>query len=217
MSEHDVPLGLGDSSESGVSPAASRLFYSVNTYQFEAVRTRSATYRPDLLSLNWLEHVLSNTAQLGRDARRLKKAAFGGVEDTDRPGGSVGFAHASRCGLDRLSPHTLHSMLGLINEIGEMAEMIHAVLLGEREFDLVNWKEEKGDAAWFLFCDCDAIGVSASEILRANIAKLAARYPDKFDPTKLDDAGRDKAAENRALEGRTDFRDGEDDPAENAT
>lgn len=197
-------------------------YSAADAYHSDAIRTRSTTYRPDLLSLNWLEHTLSNAAQLGRDARRLKKAAFGGVEDPDRPGGSKGFAHPSQCDPTRVSPHILHSMLGLINEVGEMAEMIHAVLSGKKPFDAINWIEEKGDAAWFLFCDCDETGLTVSEIMRRNIAKLRARFPHKFEAAKLDDAGRDKAAETAALTGTIvlDSLGGipaEDDPAEHAS
>lgn len=194
MSEHDCPFGVVPGHVSGNPHRAD--YADADTYQSDAIRTRSATYAPELASHNWLEHTLSNAATLGRDARRLKKAVFGGVPDPDRPGGSEFYIDFDP---RRVSPQVLHSMLGLINEVGEMAEMIHAVLCGTKPFDPVNWKEEKGDAAWFLFCDCDETGIRASDILRSNIAKLRARYPAKFDAAKLDDAGRDKAAETAAL------------------
>lgn len=218
-----------------ITAAQREPFSDADAYHRDAIRTRSTTYCPELLSLNWLEQTLSNAAALGRDARRLKKAAFGGVPDEERPGGSSFYMDFNP---QRVSPQVLHSMLGIINEAGEMAEMIHAVLSGAKPFDALNWKEEKGDAAWFLFCDCDETGMSAADILRSNIAKLRARFPHKFDAAKLDDAGRDKAAETAALEGRpvhgavpvsaTDaprigdampnaFRDGDGDPAEHAS
>lgn len=221
MSEHDVPFGTGHSAPSTFTPPPAPLPYAAaDAYYTDAIRTRSTTYCPDLLSLNWLEQTLSNAAQLGRDARRLKKAAFGGVPDPDRPGGS---SLAMNFDPNRVSPQVLHSMLGLINEVGEMAEMIHAVLSGEKPFDAINWTEEKGDAAWFLFCDCDETGLPVSEIMRRNIAKLRARFPDKFDAAKLDDAGRDKAAEIAALSGGVVVLDSlggmpdVDDPAEHAS
>lgn len=224
MSEHDVPFG-GDVPGHVTGNPHRRVYPDADTYQTDAIRSRSTIYTPELLSLNWLEHTLANAAQLGRDARRLKKSAFGGVADPERPGGS---SHSMDFRPDRVGPQVLHSMLGLINEVGEMAEMIHRVLSGQQPFDSVNWKEEKGDAAWFLFCDCDETGIPASDILASNIAKLRARYPAAFEPSKLDDAGRDKAVETAALTGEKIvldslgampdiFRDGDGDPAEHAS
>lgn len=251
MSEHDIPLGVGDGHDTqhpdvhhvdvthvrsedlpgvmaelrelarrhgvAVVTATQRQPYAdTDAYQRDAIRTRSTTYTPELLSINWLEQTLANAAQLGKDARRLKKAAFGGVADTERPGGSSYYTDFNP---RRVSPQVLHSMLGLINEVGEMAEMIHAVMNGEKPFDQLNWIEEKGDAAWFVFCDCDEIGVEASDVLRRNIAKLRARFPGKFDVAKLDDAGRDKTAETAALKGDDApmYANPADDPAEHAS
>lgn len=183
---------------------SSSLYAGIDLYQKAAIRTRSSIYTPNLMSLNHLEHMMANAIAIGRIARRLKRAAFGGKTDgewTETPTPYPG------CDPSRLPPQVLHSLLGILNEAGELAEMLHGVLCDGKPFDKTNYIEEKGDTAWFLFCDCDEVGIPASVILERNLAKLAARYPEMFDPSKLDDEGRDKAAETAAIEGVTSTAD----------
>jgi NTP pyrophosphatase (non-canonical NTP hydrolase) len=176
-------------------------YAGADAYHKDAIRTRSDKWHPELVSKNWLEGTLANAQATGNWAKRLKKAAFGGVADSEFSGSDNVYGAATTYDLSRVPPHVLHSVLGLINEVGEMAEMLRATLSGEKPFDAANYVEEKGDAAWFLFCDCDVAGVSVGGIMRSNIRKLRARYPDKFDAAQFDDKRRDKTAEYAAMYG----------------
>ena len=42
--------------------------------------------------------------------------------------------------------------------------------------------KELGDAAWYLAVSADALGYPLERVLRMNLDKLRARYPDGFDP-----------------------------------
>ena len=74
----------------------------------------------------------------------------------------------------------IHSALGLASEAGEIMEAIDKYLSGEA-LDFDNLKEEMGDAHWYLALGINALPTATpTSILAANIAKLRARYPDKF-------------------------------------
>jgi uncharacterized protein YabN with tetrapyrrole methylase and pyrophosphatase domain len=55
----------------------------------------------------------------------------------------------------------------------------------------VNLAEEMGDLFWYIAVICDALEVSFEDVMERNIAKLKARYGDKFT---------EHAATNRNLE-----------------
>jgi NTP pyrophosphatase (non-canonical NTP hydrolase) len=77
----------------------------------------------------------------------------------------------------------LHAVLGLVGESGELAATVLHNLNGE-ELDLKNLEEEDGDVAWYTALLDDAIvesgGVRRPLRLAMNIAKLQARFPEKF-------------------------------------
>jgi NTP pyrophosphatase (non-canonical NTP hydrolase) len=98
---------------------------------------------------------------------------------------------------------TLHAILGLITESGELAERL--LLLEKMNWDnneevaeaYRNLKEEYGDIFWYLYLGVADIGETPAEIREANMRKLRTRYPDKFSgPSAL---RRNVDAELRAL------------------
>jgi len=90
-----------------------------------------------------------------------------------------------------------HSLLGLMSELGEVAEAYAESILFDKELDSVNMKEEVGDMAWYLAIPLRQINVSFEECLVTNISKLKARFPDKFN---FDDAvNRDLDNERKVL------------------
>ena len=64
--------------------------------------------------------------------------------------------------------------------------------------DAVNLKEEFGDTLWYLALGLRFLGIGFEETFAANIAKLQARFPDKF--TEDAAMNRDPAAERAILE-----------------
>lgn len=91
----------------------------------------------------------------------------------------------------------LHGALGMFTEAGEM---LQAVLrqMETGELDLVNMVEETGDSDWYKAIIHDETGVSENTVREKVIAKLKARYGDKF--TAEAAINRDLVAERKVLE-----------------
>jgi len=92
----------------------------------------------------------------------------------------------------------LHAALGLATEAGEFQDALKKHLFYGKPLDTVNLVEELGDLCWYLAIAMDTLGVPFEEVLTRNIAKLRARYPEKF--TEAHALTRDLATERAILE-----------------
>lgn len=72
-----------------------------------------------------------------------------------------------------------HAALGLFTESAEVFAAL-ADYLDTGNLDAVNLAEEVGDSFWYSALLLDAVGADPELVARQNIAKLLARYPDKF-------------------------------------
>ncbi len=98
----------------------------------------------------------------------------------------------------RVTPRIEHAVMGLVTESAECMDAIKKAKIYGKELDTVNLIEEAGDLMWYLAILADALGVSFEEVWKKNIAKLSARYPEKY----TDDAAinRNTDAERALLE-----------------
>lgn len=85
----------------------------------------------------------------------------------------------------------LHAAIGLSTEAGEFVDMLKKHIFYGKPLDKVNLKEEGGDALWYLAIAFDELSTSFKEESDRNIAKLKARYSEKFT---------EELAENRNLD-----------------
>ena len=85
----------------------------------------------------------------------------------------------------------IHMVLGMQTEASEIADVYKKALAYKKPLDLVNVKEEIGDLMWYIANLCNMHGWDLRDIMATNIAKLEARYPEKFT---------EEAALNRNLE-----------------
>jgi NTP pyrophosphatase (non-canonical NTP hydrolase) len=92
----------------------------------------------------------------------------------------------------------LHSFMGLSTEANELLNALKAHIFYGKELDKVNVEEELGDSLWFIAQACDELGFSFEKIMEKNIAKLRARYPEKF--TESNAVSRDLDNERKVLE-----------------
>lgn len=92
----------------------------------------------------------------------------------------------------------LHGALGISTEAGEILDAVKKSIFYGKPFDLVNLQEEIGDCLWYLAILAKEAGMSFEDIMAQNIAKLKARYPDKFTEERA--LNRDLVAERRELE-----------------
>lgn len=104
----------------------------------------------------------------------------------------IGGAH------DRMLARMMHAMLGLVSEIGELADQLKKHLIYGKPLDMVNVVEELGDHDWYRALFADAIQVGIERAWEINIAKLRARYPERF--TQAQALNRDLDAERATLE-----------------
>ena len=74
----------------------------------------------------------------------------------------------------------LNSALGLCGESGEVADLLKKYHFQGHDLDLDHVAKELGDIAWYLAVGAYAIGFDLEEILKMNVDKLKARYPDGF-------------------------------------
>jgi NTP pyrophosphatase (non-canonical NTP hydrolase) len=74
----------------------------------------------------------------------------------------------------------IHGVLGLVTETAEIAEALLLRIEQGQELDKVNIVEEIGDLEWYMAMLYRTIGGSPEQAKTANIAKLKARYGDKF-------------------------------------
>lgn len=84
---------------------------------------------------------------------------------------------------DALTPdqaHGLHMAAGICGESGELIDAVKKWAIYQQDLDFENVKEELGDLEFFMEGLRQCVGLSREECLRHNIAKLTARYGDKY-------------------------------------
>jgi NTP pyrophosphatase (non-canonical NTP hydrolase) len=122
------------------------------------------------------------------------------------------FAPCSIEGAELRVARLIHGLVGACTEVGEAQDAIKKFLIYGKKLDLVNVLEEAGDKLWYIALALDAAGYTIEDAMKRNIAKLRARYGDKFSVEKA--LNRDLLAERRLLEGGTQH--GEDCAADRA-
>jgi NTP pyrophosphatase (non-canonical NTP hydrolase) len=101
-----------------------------------------------------------------------------------------------------IDTRVLHAVIGIATESTELVEAIYHRVNSGLEIDRVNLLEELGDVNWYQAILVDALSGDWEKILDTNIAKLRARYPEKFTSEAAID--RDIDTERTILEGGAD-------------
>lgn len=103
---------------------------------------------------------------------------------------------------ENISVDLVHATLGLVTEAGELADVVKRAYFygkGPESVDKNHIIEEAGDLFWYLGLLCSSCDISFEEVWAKNIAKLKARYPNKFNTQ--DAYNRDTKKEMEALKG----------------
>jgi NTP pyrophosphatase (non-canonical NTP hydrolase) len=93
----------------------------------------------------------------------------------------------------------LHAQLGIASEGGEISDQLKKHLFYGKPLDTVNIAEEIGDLFWYCALASNELGIDFASIMETNIAKLKARYGDKFSSHAA--LNRDLGKERSILEG----------------
>ncbi len=94
----------------------------------------------------------------------------------------------------------MHMVLGISTEAGELLDAYKKHFAYGKELDKTNVGEEIADIMWYVSNLCRMLNIDMEEMLQRNIAKLKARYPEKFDEIKA--LNRDLEKEREILEGK---------------
>jgi NTP pyrophosphatase (non-canonical NTP hydrolase) len=92
----------------------------------------------------------------------------------------------------------LHYLTGMMTELGELMDPFKKFMAYGKPIDYVNVEEEGGDFLWYFVNFCRVNNFDIEKMMEKNIAKLRARYPEKFDAEKA--INRDLDVERRILE-----------------
>lgn len=74
----------------------------------------------------------------------------------------------------------MHALHGMVGEIGELHSIYQKSYQGHVISD-EHAKKELGDCLWFIAEYCTANGWELEDIMKCNIDKLMARYPEGFE------------------------------------
>ena len=181
-------------------------------YLEESARTASGKFHGKFVDYDKFTDQLSSFISAANALDRYKKLLFYG-EDTNKQrfkdiasikdGYTITDAMSTDNESEIKARYILHAILGIMTEAGELAEAVHAALVGNNSLDLVNLSEEIGDLQWYEAMMARALGTTFDDIQRQNIAKLRARFPDKFSTEKAND--RDLEKERGILETALDL------------
>lgn len=94
----------------------------------------------------------------------------------------------------------LHAAIGLATESGEFLDQMKKHIFYGKELDKVNLKEEIGDLFWYIAIALDELNSDFTTETDRVIAKLKARYPDKFSLESSEN--RDLDNERKVLESK---------------
>lgn len=89
---------------------------------------------------------------------------------------------------------------GMAGDAGEVNTCIQAMLEYGKPLDLTNLLEELGDVQWRIVQMLDAVGFTLEDVMRANIRKLAIRFPGKYTDFLAAEENRNRERERQAVE-----------------
>lgn len=72
------------------------------------------------------------------------------------------------------------ALIGLQDELGEIAGPIKKYLWHGHSLDLNHIQDEVGDFLWYLATLCNSLDISLEDAIQGNIEKLRERYPNGF-------------------------------------
>lgn len=91
----------------------------------------------------------------------------------------------------------MHGCMGVTKEGGELLSLCEKLVYYGQRIRVEDIAKEAGDVLWYLAEILNAVGLQMEDVMKANIAKLRARYPESYTDEKA--LHRDLEAEDKAV------------------
>jgi len=167
-----------------LEPVTEVKIVKLDQYQKGVLRTEGDPVAPmqrlyDVPNQERLLALIQLLEPIMKDADAFKKAIFYGKPASYALIASpVTTVEEFTCG--RGMTRHLHSILGLLTEVGELLEHCKNAIYCGLPVSKEDWVKEYGDVGWYHALGADAAGATLSEVAQVNIDKLRRRYPEKF-------------------------------------
>ena len=178
------------------------------SYVRNAVRTKSDGFYSVLVPPSIFQVAIIEAMTIGNLVDAIKKALFYG-KPYSAPQRLINAAaslpepiRAKGFSFNAVPVDVQHAILGVFTEGAELVEALGISAVDGEPLDLVNLDEEFGDILWYVAVYCDHRGISIEDLMAKNIAKLRARFPDRFSTEKA--IHRNLDAERKELEQNQD-------------
>lgn len=150
------------------------------TYREFVRRLTSDNFSASNVPLAVLLGELSWGVTIAEDLDEVKSALFYGddLDLSDAKGLDPNDADASALLDAGIDPKLFHAILGLFTEAGEMLDAIEEAVALDKQVDVLNLIEERGDIEFFAEMFDEALNLTRSDVRNVNTAKLNARYAD---------------------------------------
>lgn len=162
------------------------------TYSRESARTASGGFHQEVITPFLLKEVLSNILRTGSILDQCKKGLFYGRPiKTEDLWGNKGEGNPDPIDPLLIDKDLLHAAMGVATEAVEILEALLKAMEGH-PIDRVNLIEEMGDVEWYMAMLYRALETTPEAVREINIAKLRARFPEKFTEEEAIDRNTDR-------------------------
>lgn len=164
-----------------------------NEYQQLAARTLNIPdgFKIDKTDIHQTEVALRAGSQLGELIDYLKKGIYHkqGWDPDKVNGRTIGVIKETLRFFDKAEYeiHPTHqeisllwNVIGVAGESGELMRDVHNAVFTDKGLDVEHISKEIGDVMWYLAALCTTLDLNLEDVMKKNIDKLKARYPDGF-------------------------------------
>ncbi len=88
------------------------------------------------------------------------------------------------CAATSASEQLLLGAMGLAGESGEVVDLIKKARFQGHALDMEKLQGELGDVLWYLVLLCQVLGLSLTDVMAYNVAKMHRRYPNGFEAAR---------------------------------
>lgn len=150
---------------------------NMNDYMVQSGRTAAGTIHTDKVSAGYILHRLTDFTLTAAGLDQVKKALFYGRENLMHTHGRYDEHVLDVLAVDK---DITHAILGVATESAELVEHLERPMMDRLGLDRAKVIDEAGDILWYLALLFRSLGVTFEEVADLNIAKLSARFPEKF-------------------------------------